>query len=130
MSIPKDPDARWLKKGHRYHFGYKAFVATDSVDGFIRHVHVTSANVSEVHQLPETLENIETQRVFADKGYACKDNDEFLKQSRIKNAIMSKASRNHPLSSWQKLRNKLISHYRFIVEQGFGTLKKTSALKA
>ena len=38
--------------------------------------------------------------------------------------IMNKAVRNRPLSSFEKKVNKWISSYRFIVEQGFGTLKR------
>ncbi len=30
IEYSKDPDARWLKKGKRYHFEYKVFVTTDS----------------------------------------------------------------------------------------------------
>ena len=37
---------------------------------------------------------------------------------------MHKAQKNKPLTNRQKLANKLISQKRFIVEQGFGTLKR------
>lgn len=37
---------------------------------------------------------------------------------------MRKSYRNKPLSAREKLRNRLISKVRFIVEQAFGTLKR------
>ncbi|OED36527.1 hypothetical protein AB834_03090 [PVC group bacterium (ex Bugula neritina AB1)] len=49
----KDPDARWLKKAHKYHFGYKGFLSVNE-EGFIQKAHITSANVSEMHQLTKT----------------------------------------------------------------------------
>ena len=124
IEYSKDPDARWLKKGKRYHFGYKAFVTTDSDDGYIENVHLTPANESEVHNLESALGNVEPERVCGDKGYASKKNREYLKSRGIKDGILSKAARNRPLTSWEKLRNKLLSKVRFIVEQAFGTLKR------
>ena len=51
MTISCDPDARWLKKGNRSYFGYKAFVCADAKHGFILNVDVTPANVSEVRSM-------------------------------------------------------------------------------
>lgn len=42
----------------------------------------------------------------------------------MKDGIMHKAARNRPLTKRQKLINKLISKKRYIIEQGFGTLKR------
>lgn len=42
----KDPDARWLKKGKKSYFGYRAFSRCDE-EGYIDKTHVTPANVSE-----------------------------------------------------------------------------------
>ena len=124
IEYSKDPDARWLKKGKRYHFGYKAFVTTDSDDGYIENVHLTPANESEVGNLVNALGNVEPERVYGDKGYASKKNREYLKSRGIKDGILRKAARNRPLTPREKLRNKLLSKVRFIVEQAFGTLKR------
>jgi len=124
VEYSKDPDARWLKKGKRYHFGYKGFVTTDSEDGFIENVHLTPANESEVKNLDNALGNVEPERVYADKGYASAKNREYLKSRGIKDGILSKAARGKPLTHWEKVRNKLLSKVRFVVEQAFGTLKR------
>lgn len=124
MERSKDPDAAWLKKGKRCYYGYKGFVATDSADGYIENVHVTPANVSEVKNLENALGNVEPERVYADKGYASKQNREYLKSRGIKDGILSRAARGKPLSKREKIRNKVISKTRFIVEQAFGTLKR------
>lgn len=119
----KDKDARWLKKGKRAYFGFKGFAVTDSEDGFIQGVKVEAANVSEVNQLKGMLKHVKGKRLYADKGYASKDNRELL-EGRHKDGIMHKAVRGKGLSARQKLINKLISKKRYIVEQCFGTLKR------
>ena len=119
----KDPDARWLKKAHKYHFGYKGFLSVNE-EGFIQKAHITSANVSEMHQLTKTIDSLPCKAVYADKGFACKKNREFLKQKKIKDRIMHKAVRNRPLTKEEKKENRSISKVRYIVEQTFGTLKR------
>lgn len=124
ISYAKDPDARWLKKGKKSYFGYKGFVAVDTKDGYIEKTHVTPANKSEVRQLEEIIPDAAPGRVYADKGYASKDNRCALRNKNIKDGIMEKANRDKPLTHWQKIKNRLISGKRFIVEQSFGTLKR------
>jgi len=124
IEYSKDSDAKWLKKGKKCFFGYKGFIATDSEDGYIENVHLTPANKSEMNNLENAIKNTNSKRVYADKGYASKKNREILKKRNILDGILYKASRNKPLSKWEKIRNKLISKKRFIVEQAFGTLKR------
>ena len=119
-----DPDAEWLIKGKRYYFGYKGFVLTDMDKGFISDVHVTPANRGESPELPRMIEKVEGGRLMADKAYASKKNRRILKEKSIKDGIMHKATRNHPLRYSQKKFNRLISKKRFKIEQGFGTLKR------
>ncbi|MCP4482255.1 MAG: transposase, partial [bacterium] len=71
-----------------------------------------------------TILEKKTKRLYADKGYASLKNREILKSRGIKDGIMHKAARNRPLTAREKLKNKLISSKRFIVEQCFGTLKR------
>ena len=120
----KDPDSRWLKKGKKFHFGYKGFVAVDEENGYINKIHVTSANVSEVNEINPLIEDCKSQRIYADKGYASNQNREILKQNNLKDGLMHKASRGKPLSKWEKIKNKLISKRRYKVEQCFGTIKR------
>jgi IS5 family transposase len=119
-----DPDASWLKKGKRSDFGFKGFVVTDVEDRYIRKVHVTPAHVSEVRTLADALGELRPERLYTDKGYASSDNRRYLEMRVIKNGIVYKANRGKELSLWEKRFNKLISKRRFIVEQGFGTLKR------
>lgn len=119
----KDPDATWLKKGKNSYFGYKGFMVTDSEDGFIQTVHLESANEAEIDKLVKILPEISCERVYADKGYSSQNNRKLL-QGKFKDGIMHKAQKNKPLTERQKTVNKLISQKRFIVEQGFGTLKR------
>lgn len=120
----EDPDARWLKKGNKNYFGYKAFVASDDGDGFIEKVHVTPANVSEMNQFETVIQDIESKRIYADKGYASRKNREKLREKKNKDGIMHKMSRGKPLTFWQQTKNRLISKKRFLIEQIFGTLKR------
>jgi len=98
-------------------------VVTDSEDGFIDVVKVESANVSEVKQLEKILPMVKAKRLYAEKGYASKDNRDIL-VGKCKDGIMHKAVRGQGLSKRQKQINKLISKKRWIVEQCFGTLKR------
>ena len=120
----KDPDSKWLKKGKNFYFGYKGFVSVDSENGYINKVLVTPANVAEVNQLPELIEKGNKTRVYADKGYASKKNREIIKEKKLKDGIMCKAQKGKKLGVWEKIKNKLISKKRYIVEQAFGTLKR------
>jgi len=124
ITYAKDPDARWLKKGKKCYFGYKGFVATSEKDGYIEKVNVTPANRCEVKELENSLPDKKLGRIYADKGYASKDNRKMLKNKGIKDGILEKAVRGKELTCWQKKKNKLISKKRFIVEQAFGTLKR------
>ena len=122
--LSKDHDARWLKKGQKSYFGYKAFIATDSEHGFIQHVEVLPANVSEVKNLEAALGSLVPRRVYADKGYASCENRELLRSKGIKNGLMYKGGRNKVLTRWEKAFNRLVSRQRYLVEQAFGTLKR------
>jgi IS5 family transposase len=119
----KDPNATWLKKGKKSYFGYKGFMVTDTEDGFIQTVHIESANEAEIDKLEKIIPEINAQRLYADKGYCSKNNRKLI-QGKFKDGIMYKAQKNRPLTNRHKLANKLISRQRFIVEQGFGTLKR------
>jgi len=119
----KDPDARWLKKGKRCYFGYKGFAVVDN-EGFYENIHTESASEAEIDKLEIVITGVKAKRLLADKGYASGKNRELLKGKKIKDGIMYKAQKNKELTPRQKLINRLISKQRYIVEQGFGTLKR------
>jgi IS5 family transposase len=124
VQLSADKDARWLKKGGKSYFGYKAFGVIDAKDGYFEKISVTSANVSECRYFPKAVSGIKTERMYADKGYASAENREVLRKKGIKSAIMHMAYKNKPLTAWQKVFNRLISKVRYKVEQAFGTLKR------
>lgn len=119
-----DCDARWLKKGKKSYFGYRGYVRTDEGDGYIERVEVRPANESETKMLEKMAEGSKAKRVYADKGFASKENRKGLREMGYRDGIMEKASRGKGLTGWQKLKNKLISMKRFVVERTFGTLKR------
>jgi IS5 family transposase len=122
-----DPDAKWLKKGSKSHFGYKLFLAADVEDGYATGIDVTPANRSETKHFAEFIEKIPCKkgmRMYADKAYASKENREILQSKKLKDGLMEKAVRGRPLTARQKQKNRLISTRRYIVEQSYGTMKR------
>ncbi len=120
-----DSEARWLKKGKELYYGYKMFISTDE-DGIIESVHTTAANVHDSRGLEKVLEKVPDKKkksVYADKGFKTPSNDAYLREQRIKNRIQRKAYRNRPLTAWEKVFNKLIGRYRYVVERTFGSIK-------
>jgi IS5 family transposase len=101
-------------------------VTVDQEDGYVQGVFTAPANESEVKHFESAFNTVTLQakRVLTDKGSSSAANRAFLKRRWIKSGIMHKAARNKPLTERQKLANKLISKKRYIVEQGFGTLKR------
>lgn len=61
---------------------------------------------------------------FGYKGYASQANRDTLKELGIKDWLMRKAKRGRPLTSGQRLFNKVVSKTRFRVKQCFVTLKR------
>lgn len=62
--------------------------------------------------------------VYADKGYASQDNRQCLQDRALKDGMMEKAYRGHPLSAAQKMRNGCLARVRYVVEPSFGTLHR------
>lgn len=122
----KDTDAKWLKKGNKYIYGYKGFFTTN-LDGFILGSLIKPANVSEVTTLEEFLEKVELEvgtNVLADKGYASSYNRDYLLSKGYNDFIMYKKPKGKKLDKFLKYFNKHVSKYRFKIEQTFGLLKK------
>lgn len=121
-----DPEARWVKKGGRYTYGYKQQVVAD-VEGMIEAVHTTPANEHDSKGFIPVLEKVSKAKkegVYADKAYKSKAHDNYLKKERLKNRVHYKATRNNPLTNWEKKFNKAVSKKRWVVERTFGSMKK------
>lgn len=125
VSSSADEDARWTKKGQRYHYGYKEHALVDAAQGYIDDLEVTPANCHDGVRLPVILEGRRgIKEVLADKAYDSARNRSLLKERGIKNSILKRAARNRPLSRREAARNKRISYRRFPAEQQFGTKKR------
>ena len=65
-----DTEARWVRKGRHYRYGYKKHVLTDE-QGLVESVITTPANCADTVVLPELIEKAELTQgvsVLADKG--------------------------------------------------------------
>jgi len=121
----KDPDARWIKKGKKSVYGYKANVSVDLESGLVQKIITTPANVHDVKSFPKLIEELdlaEGSSVLADKGYASKANRELLRHKKLKPRIMFKRYRNDTLRKIKTRFNRAVSKSRYIVEQTFGCL--------
>ena len=119
-----DSDAKWLKKGKNYYFGYRGYARSDA-EGFIDKTHVRPANLPETKELDKMTDDLEEgTRVQADKGFFSSNNKAMLKSKKLKNGLMYKAFRNKPLTRRMTQFNKLISKTRWRIEQCFGTIKR------
>jgi IS5 family transposase len=126
ISYSNDVDAKWLKKGNKYVYGYKAFFSTD-INGFILGNLIKPANVSEVNTFEEFLEKLSFEagtNILADKGYAFASNRAYLNSKGYNDFIMHKKPKGKKMSEFLKLFNRYASKYRFKIEQVFGLLKK------
>ena len=106
-------DGDWAKRENGVTFGYKLHTKADNDHGLVRDLEVTSASVHDSRvDLSEPGEV-----VYRDKGY-------FGVEPRGFNATMRRATRGHPLSIWDRMRNVRISRRRAPVERVFAVLKR------
>ena len=101
------------RKGEKSYFGYKLHGAMDEDFGLIRRIEVTTA---KVHDSQVDLAN-EGEVRYADKGY-------FGAKTKGYDAAMRKATKGHPLSYKDEIRNKRISSKRSPVERFFAFTKR------
>ena len=117
-----DHQARFVKKGNKYYWGYKHHVCTDK-RGLVVKLNTTPANRSDTHELPKLLEGAllpEHTRVFADKGYDSAANRSCLKDLKLRDGIMRRKLKGKEFSERERVRNRAISKRRCFVEHAFG----------
>jgi IS5 family transposase len=130
MVISSDPDAAFLKKGKKIHYGYKGFASCDSRQ-FVIGYHCTPANVSEIKELVNFLPKLsldEGTAIYADKGYASAENRAHLRSMGFIDKIMHKGARGRSLTEEQKMENKVIGKFRGKIERIFGIIKRNQGL--
>jgi IS5 family transposase len=106
-------DGTWTKKGSKLYFGYKLHILLDKAHQLIRQITTTTASLHDsridLSQKGET--------VYWDKGYFG------VRPQASMDKTMHRAVRNHPLSTREKGRNKVISRTRSLVERPFAVIK-------
>ena len=106
-------DGTWAKKGVKSFFGYKLHAKPDTDYGLIRDLETTTASV---HDSQVDLSR-PGEVMYRDKGY-------FGAVPRGYDATMKRASRGHPLSIWDRLRNVRINRKRSPGERPFAVIKR------
>jgi len=108
----RSKDGTWARKGDEIHFGYKLHNKVDVEYGLIRTIETTTASV---HDSQIDLSSV-GERIYRDKGY-------FGASARGNSVTMYRATKGHPLSSWDKMRNLQISKIRAPGERPFSVIK-------
>lgn len=119
----KDPDAGFTKKNDTTFFGFKGHIGVDAGSTLVRCERTTSADVHDSQVFADVIVGDE-EFVAADKAYGSAANRAMLTEAGIKDRVMHKASRGHPLKPWQTWMNKVISPIRSEVERVFAHLKQ------
>jgi len=110
----RNEDGSWSKKGDKSYFGYKDHAKMDSENHIVTELAVTTASVHDGKIDLAKPDEI----VYRDKGY-------FGCGTKAKgDATMKRATRGHPLSIRDKLRNKRISKKRAPGERPFAVLDR------
>jgi len=120
---PRDPDARYTVKRAKTYFGYKAHLAVDEGSGLVRQAEMTSANVHD-GRMAEKLIQGDEEAYFADKAYNSQAFRDTLERLGIIDGVLWRASRGHPLETWQKWCNAWASGIRSAVERAPATMKR------
>lgn len=118
-----DPEAAWTKKNGRRTFGYKAHVGVDKGSGIIRRQRLTPANVNDTVEADALICGDEAA-VYADEAYTTRKRREALRKLGIKDRMMHRPNKHHPLTPRQIQHNRAIGRLRAPVEQVFAQLKR------
>jgi IS5 family transposase len=129
----RDPQMHQARKGSQWYFGMKAHVGVDAGTGYVHHVSVTAANVSDVEQTAGLLRE-DDGVVYADAGYQGVDRrpeisqDPLLSKVEFRVAARKGKLRTMPVFD-QRLESRKASvrakveHVFLIVKRDFGFTK-------
>lgn len=122
----KDVDARWTKKNHQTHFGYKDHAKVDNKHKFIDTYTTTDASVHDSQALDDLLtEKDEGQYLWADSAYTGEEQENTIRKYNVSNKVHEKGYKNRPLTQAQKESNKEKSKTRARVEHVFGFMEQS-----
>lgn len=122
----KDSEARWTKKNHEVHYGWKNHVKADLKTKFILHSATTPANVHDSQVFKELLDRRD-RAVLADSAYHSEEHEAHLIQLDAEEFLMRKAARGRPLSEAEHRTNHTISRMRVRVEHIFARMAQMRA---
>ena len=100
VKSPLDPDAAWAKKGGRRYFGYKVHVGVDQGSAIIRRQLITPANVNDTEPADLLICGDEAA-LYGDQAYTTARRRADLRARGIKNRMMHRANKHHPLTPRQ-----------------------------
>lgn len=118
----RDPQMTSTRKNNRWYFGMKAHVGVDYQSGLVHTVKATTAKEADVKHMDD-LWHGEERAKFGDKGYHDFERKRMARSQGILWGILDRASRKHPLSPWQRRRNRKLSNIRSKVEHPFQVIK-------
>ncbi len=121
--VTVDEEAGFAQRRGKSFYGYKAHVGVDT-SGLVRKALLTPANIHDSTPADQLICGDEGM-VIADKGYHSKKRRALLAKLGIKDGVMRRAGRGHPLSAKDRQRNRRLAPLRSGVERIFGTLKRT-----
>lgn len=118
----RDPEMKQGKKNSReWHFGMKAHVGCDP-RGIVHSLATTSANVSDISQMPKLLHGQE-RAVFGDQAYWSESHRQGALGRGIRYRINRRGNHGHRLSSHERRLNRLRSATRARGEHAFRVVK-------
>lgn len=117
--------ARWTKKSHETHYGFKNHINADQTHKLIQTYTVTDAAVHDSQAIDGLLDkeadaNVDKRPVYADSAYRSAEREAELAQQNTASQICEKGSRGHPLSEGRKADNHEKSKVRSRTEHVFG----------
>ena len=121
----KDVDARWTKKNHENHYGFKNHVNADQGNKLVQRFEVSDAAVHDSQVFETLLDQTEDHEgkkrgIYADSAYRSQEKEAQLAAANIPSHISEKGARKHPLTEEQKASNTEKSRVRSRVEHVFG----------
>ncbi len=119
----RDPEMSSTKKGSNYHFGMKVHTGTDSQNGLVHTVKVTTASVHDKQEMDKLLHGQE-RAVFGDKGYFSDQDKRAAREKGLFWGVLDKAKRKKALSNKQRRRNRKLASIRAKVEHPFRVIKR------
>jgi IS5 family transposase len=120
----KDIDARWTRKNHERHYGYKNHVKVGAVTKFIKKYTVSDAAQHDSQAAAKLVESGDGS-LHADSAYVGQPIAQLLAESGVDNHISEKGARGRELSEKQKKDNQEKSRTRTRVEHVFGFMTMT-----